>query len=147
MSSDSGNVGMVDWEAFRESMGYSPQELERFRAHPNNVFVVENACRLDEWEIVAEVIESHGCAAGHNVGSKLFFSPHGVLLADKAPERVCLHALTTLGPAVAVFQERIIAGLSPDPYLFRHVGCLDVGVTCGGWGHIAFKLYALPAAP
>lgn len=145
MSSDTSNAGGPDWEAFRQSIGYTPQELERFRSHPNNVFVVENARRLDEWLIIAQVVESHGCAAGHSAGSQLTFSPHGVLLTDRAPEKVCLYALTCLGPAIAVFQERIIAGLSPDPYLFRHVGCLDVGVGCGGWGRIAFKLYAVPA--
>ncbi len=134
----------VDWEAFRQSLGYTPEELEAFRSQPNNVYVVENAQRLDRWVIVAEVVESHGCAAGHRVGDKLYFSPHGVLEADRGPSRICVQAIPALASAVAVFQERIIAGLSPDPYLFRHVGCVDVGVACGGWGHIAFRLYALP---
>lgn len=134
----------VDWEAFRKSIGYTPEELEAFRSRPNNVYVVENAHRLDRWVIVAEVIESHGCAAGHKVGDRLYFSPHGVLETEKGPSRICVQAIPALASAVAVFQERIIAGLSPDPYLFRQVGCVDVGVACGGWGHIAFRLYAVP---
>ena len=137
-------TGQTDWEAFRQSLGYSPEELVAFRSHANNEFVAENAGRLNEWLIVAEVVESHGCAAGHKIGDKLYFSPHGVLEAEKGPSRICVQAIPALASAVAVFQERIIAGLTPEPYLFKRVGCVDVGVACGGWGHIAFNLYAIP---
>ena len=134
----------LDWEAFAESMGYSPDQLEIFRSHPNNEFVAKHAGRLDKWWIVAEIVESHGCAAGHEVGDKIYFSPHGVLETEKSPPRICLHAFPGLASAVAVMQERIISGLDPDPNLFRHIGCIDVGVQCGGWGRIAFKLYGVP---
>ena len=133
-----------DWEAFRQSMGYSVEELEVFRSHPNNVYVVENVSRLDKWLIVAEVIESHGCAAGHKLGDRLYFSPHGVLEMERNPAQICLHIFPALAAALPTFQERIISGLDPNPNLFRRVGCLDVGVTCGGWGHVAFNLYAVP---
>jgi hypothetical protein len=133
-----------DWEAFQTSMGYSRDELETFRSYPNNEFVAQNAERLDNWWIVAEVTESHGCAAGHGIGDKIYFSPHGVLETEKSPSQICLQAFPPLASAVAVMQERIISGLDPHPNLFRHVGCLDVGIQCGGWGHIAFKLYAEP---
>lgn len=133
-----------DWEAFRQSMGYSPEELQTFRSHPNNEYVAKHAQRLDKWWIVAEVVESHGCAAGHEVGDKIYFSPHGVLETEKSPSRICLHAFPGLASAVAVMQERIISGLDPAPNLFKHIGCIDVGVQCGGWGHIAFKLYGMP---
>ena len=139
-----GSAGRLDWASFAADMGYSPEQLEMFCSHPNNVFVAENAARLDDWVIVAEVIESHGCAAGHGVGARLYFSPHGVLLTERAPARVCLHAFPALASAVAVIQERIISGLDPSPNLFKRVGCMDVGVGCGGWGHIAFDLYAEP---
>ena len=125
-------------------MGYSPDELKIFRSHSNNEYVVENAWRLNKWVIVAEVIESHGCAAGHKVGDRIYISSHGVLEAEKSPQRICIQAIPALASAVAVFQERIIAGLTPSPYLFKRVGCVDVGVGCGGWGHIAFNLYTLP---
>jgi hypothetical protein len=68
-----------------------------------------------------------------------------LLEAAKSPPRICVQAFPALASAVAVFQERIVAGLDPDPYLFKRVGCVDVGVTCGGWGHIAFNLYTVPS--
>jgi hypothetical protein len=133
-----------DWEAFRHSMGYSPEELAVFRSKPNNEYVVQHASRLDGWLVVAEIIESQGCATGHKIGDKFILSPHGVLIAEKSPPRICLQTIPALASAVAVFAERIIAGLEPNPYLFRRVGCVDVGVKCGGWGHVAFELYAVP---
>lgn len=142
MSENESASQSFDWDDFGRSMGYSLDELETFRSHPNNEFVAQHAGRLDKWWIVAEVTESHGCAAGHEVGEKLFFSPHGLLETEKGPRRICLHAFPGLASAVAVMQERIISGLDPD--LFRHIGCIDVGVQCGGWGRIAFKLYGVP---
>lgn len=135
----------MDSEQFARDMGYSREELEIFLARSNNVFVVEHALRLDRWVIVGEVIESHGCSCGLKVGDKIHMSPHGHLIADRSPSRICLQVFPPLAAAVAVYAERIISGLDPDPYLFRRVGCLDVGVRCGGWGHIAFDLYAIPA--
>jgi hypothetical protein len=135
------------WSAFGRAMGYSAEELRQFRAYPNNEYVAQNAWRLDEWIIEAEVIESHGCASGHRLGDKLYFSPQGVMETRLGPERVCLAALAGLGPAVSVMQERIVVGLPPESMLFHRVGCLDVGVHCGGWGHVAFSLSAVPRPP
>jgi hypothetical protein len=137
-------VSDVDWAAFAESMGYSDAELSAFRSRPNNQYVVENASLLDRWWIVAEVTESHGCAAGLKVGDRITLSASGVLETAQNPARICVAAFAPLATSLALFQERIIAGLDPAPYLYRRVGCLDVGVKCGGWGHVAFELYALP---
>jgi hypothetical protein len=143
---DEKNVAWTEarWSAFGRSMGYSGEELREFRSHPNNEYVAQNAWRLDEWVIEAEVVESHGCAAGHRMGDKLYFSPQGVLEARRGPERICLSGLAGLAGAVAVMQERIVVGLPPDAMLFHRVGCIDVGVRCGGWGHVAFNLAAVP---
>lgn len=133
------------WESFRQAMGYTEEDLAVFRSNPNREFVMQHAGRLDAWTITAEVVESHGCAAGHQVGDRFHFSPHGTYLATQGPERPCLQMFVAVAPAVAVMQERIISGLSPEPYLFNHVGCVDVGLACGGWGQIALRLSAEPA--
>jgi len=106
---------------------------------------MQHADRLNAWVIVAEVVASHGCAAGHQVGQRFYFSPHGLYLSTKGPDSPCLQIPVAAAPAVAVMQERIISGLTPEPYLFNHVGCVDVGLACGGWGHVALRLYAEPA--
>ncbi len=135
----------VDWAAFAQSMGYSDEDLKLFRSQPNNEYVVRNAARLDPWLIVAEVIEAHGCAAGHKVGEKIVFSAaQGTLLTAQSPARICASVLGTLATGVAVFQERIVSGLEPDANLYRRLGCVDAGLQCGGWGRVSFKLYGVP---
>ncbi len=32
------------------------------------------------------------------------------------------------------------AGIEPNEMRFRRAGCFDVGVQCGGWGHIVMEL-------
>lgn len=142
---DQDRLSPAEWEAFRRSMGYSPEELVAFRADSRREYVMQHANRLDAWRIVAQVIASHGCAAGHRAGDRFAFSPHGVYLSAFGPERPCIQVFVAVAPAVAVIQERIISGLSPEPYLFNRVGCVDVGLACGGWGHVALRLYAEPA--
>jgi uncharacterized repeat protein (TIGR04076 family) len=135
----------VNWAAFAQAMGYSDEELKVFRSQPNNEYVVRNAARLNRWWIVAEVIEAHGCAAGHKVGQTITFSAaQGTLEADKSPAHICMATLSALATAVAVYQERIVSGLDPDANLYRRLGCVDAGLQCGGWGHVSFKLYAVP---
>lgn len=36
--------------------------------------------------------------------------------------------------------ELFYAGVDPNGMRFRRVGCFDVGVRCGGWGHIVMEL-------
>jgi uncharacterized repeat protein (TIGR04076 family) len=136
-------VPHVDWAAFAQSIGYSEEELAAFRSRPNNAYVVEHASLLDQWWIVAEVIESHGCAAGMKVGDKITVSATGILETAMSAAHICISAFPPVATSVALFQERIIAGLDPNPNLYRRVGCLDVGVQCGSWGHVAFEMYAV----
>jgi hypothetical protein len=145
MSKTEDRLSPPEWESFRRQMGYSEEELAQFRADPRRAYVMQHADRLNAWIIVAEVVASHGCAAGHQVGQLFYFSPHGLYLSTKGPAAPCLQIPVAVAPAVAVMQERIISGLSPEPYLFNHVGCVDVGLACGGWGHVALRLYAEPA--
>jgi uncharacterized repeat protein (TIGR04076 family) len=125
-------------------MGYTEEELAKFREDPHKEYILEHAHLLDEWTIVAEVIASHGCATDHQVGHRFYFSPHGVFLSERGPAKPCLHILTAVSPAVIVIQERILSGLSPEPHMLRHVGCIDTGVACGGWGQVALRLYTQP---
>jgi uncharacterized repeat protein (TIGR04076 family) len=145
MTDTDDRLSAAEWDAFRQTMSYSEEELVQFRADLRRAYVMQHADRLDTWTIVAEVVASHGCAAGHRVGECFYISPHGLYLSAQGPSAPCLQILVALAPAVAVMQERIVAGLDPEPYLFNHVGCVDVGLSCGGWGHVALRLSAKPS--
>ena len=48
---DEGRLDSVDWEAFRQTLGYSEEELVAFRANPRREFVVQHAHRLGAWKL------------------------------------------------------------------------------------------------
>jgi len=37
-------------------------------------------------------------------------------------------------------QELFYAGIDPNTMRIKHGGCFDVGLKCGGWGRVVFKL-------
>lgn len=130
----------IDWVDFQQEMGYSDEEMAIFRANPKAVRLLERVDRMAAWDIIAEVMEAPGCA-NHKPGDRIILSPLGLLRAHEGPELVCVHALPPLSVSVAVIQERLCSDLDPEPYMFDRVGCLDVGVRCGGWGQAFFKIY------
>jgi hypothetical protein len=40
-------------------------------------------------------------------------------------------------PALA---ELLYAGIDPNEMRFKRFGCVDVGIKCGGWGHVVMEL-------
>ncbi len=36
--------------------------------------------------------------------------------------------------------ELFYAGVDPNEMRFKRTGCFDVGVQCGGWGHVVLEL-------
>jgi hypothetical protein len=41
---------------------------------------------------------------------------------------------------IAAAQELFYAGVDPNEMRFKRTGCGDVGVNCGGWGHIVMEV-------
>jgi uncharacterized repeat protein (TIGR04076 family) len=90
--------------------------------------------------IVAEVVASHGCNTRHQVGDKFYFDGAGNLITKLNPNRICIHALSALSGPIYVANELFYADVDPNEMRLNRVGCFDVGVRCGGWGHIAMEL-------
>jgi hypothetical protein len=101
------------WKLVQKHLGYTDEEMLIFRADPRNEDALSKSIPMLAKTFVAEVVESHGCDSGHKVGDKLYFDGRGISL------------LTRLGPS------RI---------WFRRFGCPDVGIQCGGWGHIVMEI-------
>jgi len=90
--------------------------------------------------IIAEVVESHGCNSQHKVGDKFIFDGAGNLITKLCPKRICIYALSSIAPFVFTSNELFYAGVDPNEMRFKRTGCFDVGVRCGGWGHIVMEL-------
>ncbi len=62
------------------------------------------------------------------------------LLTKLGPSRICIFALHSVALAMPALTELIYAGINPNEMRFKRFGCVDVGIKCGGWGHIVMEL-------
>ena len=128
------------WRFFQQHLGYSDEEMALFRANPRNEEVIAKGAEMMQKAIVAEVVESHGCNSQHKVGDRFIFDGAGNLIASKCPRRMCIFALHGLAGIIFGVHELAYAGVDPDSLRFPRTGCFDVGVRCGGWGHIIMEV-------
>jgi uncharacterized repeat protein (TIGR04076 family) len=128
------------WKFMQKHLGFSDEELELFRNNPRTVDIVSKAPALMKKTIVAEVVASHGCNSQHKVGDRFYFDGSGNLITKLHPKRICIHALSALSAPIFVANELFYAGVDPNDMRLNRVGCIDVGVRCGGWGHIALEV-------
>ena len=127
------------WKFMQAHLGYDDAEMKKFRANPRNVDVLAKASELMDKTIVAEVVESKNCNSQHRVGDRFIFDGAGNLLTKKNPKRICIYALAELPKFIFAINELIYAGADPK-IRFPRTGCFDVGVACGGWGHIVMEI-------
>lgn len=128
------------WKMVQRHLGYSDDEVEKFRSDPRNLDVLSKKAALKSKTIVLEVVESHGCNSRHRVGDKFYFDGAGNLLTERCPKNVCGYSLNAALMMVFTANEMIYAGIDPNQMRFRRAGCFDVGLQCGGWGRIVLEL-------
>ena len=128
------------WKFFQERLGYSEEEIQLFRENPRNADVLLKSVSLMSKTIIAEIVESHGCNSLHKVGDKFYFDGAGNLITKLNPKRICISALASIAPLIFASHELFYAGVDPNEMRFKRTGCFDVGVQCGGWGHIVLQL-------
>ena len=129
------------WKGVQKHLGYNDEEMKQFRENPRNEDVLSKTAVMLNKTIVAEIIESHGCDSGHKVGDKIYFDGRGISLLTKlGPSKVCIFALHSVTLAMPALAELLYAGINPNEMRFKRFGCPDVGIKCGGWGHIVMEL-------
>jgi uncharacterized repeat protein (TIGR04076 family) len=128
------------WKTFQQHLDYNDEEMKRFRENPRNEDVLSKGPALMNKTIVAKVVDSHGCNSQHKVGDKFYFDGAGNLITKLCPNRVCIYALSSIASLIFTSNELFYAGVDPNEMRFKRAGCFDVGVQCGGWGHIAMEL-------
>jgi uncharacterized repeat protein (TIGR04076 family) len=128
------------WKFVQQHLGFTDEELELFRNNPKNVDIILKAPGLMNKTIIAEVVASHGCNSQHKTGDRFYFDGAGNLITKLNPKRICIHALSALSAPIFVANELFYAGIDPNDMRLNRFGCIDVGVRCGGWGHIALEV-------
>jgi uncharacterized repeat protein (TIGR04076 family) len=129
------------WRRFQRHMGYTNGEMELFRADPEKVKMVTETPEFVKYRVIAEVIESQGCHAGHKVGDKFVMTAGGQLMTEACPKRMCMFALGPVAGMLPVVYERLITKSDPDCTRSNIVQCTDVGLDKGGWGKVLMKVY------
>ncbi len=128
------------WNFMQTHLGYSDDEMKKFREDPRNEDVMSKAPALMNKTIVAEVVESHGCNSQHKKGDKFYLDGSGNLISKLCPKRMCIFTMSSIGAAVFGMHELFYAGIDPNEMLFKRVGCQDVGIQCGGWGKVVMEV-------
>jgi uncharacterized repeat protein (TIGR04076 family) len=129
------------WKSVQQHLGYNDEDMKQFRENPRNEDVLSKTALMLSKTIVAEVIESHGCTGEHKVGDKIYFDGRGVSLLTKlGPSKICIFALHSVALAMPALAELLYAGIDPNEMRFKRFGCTDVGINCGGWGHIVMEI-------
>lgn len=129
------------WSFIQQHLAYTDEEMAQFRKHPVNEEILSHVPELLNKTVVAEVVESHGCASRHQVGDRFFFDGFGNLLTGRGPEKICSYALHAFSPCLFAGLELFMAGADPNQMKFKRAGCQDVGVRCGGWGHVVMEYH------
>lgn len=128
------------WNFFQKHLGYTDEEMKKFRENPRNEDVLSKAPALMNKTIVVEVVGLHGCNSQHKVGDKFYFDGAGNLITKLCPKRICIYALSPVASLIFTSNELFYAGVDPNEMRFKRAGCFDVGVQCGGWGHIVMEI-------
>ena len=128
------------WKFYQKHLGYTDDEMKKFRQDPRNEDVIFKAPALLNKTIVIQVVDSYGCNSQHKAGDKLYFDGGGNLLTKLCPKKICMGALAPLAAYINTATELIYAGVDPNEMRFKRTGCVDVGLRCGGWGHIIMEL-------
>lgn len=135
-------MGLDDnvWRFIQQHLGYTDEEMKKFRENPRNEEILSKAPELMNKTIVAEVVDSHGCNSQHKKGDKLYFDGAGNLISKLNPNRICAYAVSAVAPLIFTANELFNAGVDPNEMRFNRTGCFDVGVQCGGWGRIVIEV-------
>ncbi len=128
------------WKTFQRHLSYNDEEMKKFKENPRNEDVLSKSPALMNKTIVLKIVESHGCNSQHKVGDTFYFDGAGNLLTKLCPQRICIYALNSMTGLIFASNELFYAGIAPNEMRFRRAGCFDVGVQCGGWGHIVMEL-------
>ncbi len=124
----------------QKRLKYTDEEFEIFKADPRNIDVLSKHAEVMKSTLIFEVVESHGCNSRHKVGDKFYFDGAGNLLTSRCPKNICVFVLSAVSPLIYTATELIYAGVDPNEMRFKRTGCIDVGLKCGGWGHVVVEL-------
>ena len=78
-------IDEVEWNLYQQHLGYTDEEVRKFREDPRNADVLSKTPALLSKTFIAEVVEAHGCNSQHKVGDRFYIGGHGNLITKLCP--------------------------------------------------------------
>lgn len=132
------------YKAFQRFFSYTDEQVEELKNSPDKEHhrrVLKGFWANPQAKMIAEVVKSEGCAAGHEVGDKYVIRADGIVNVEESVENLCLGALGALYPFLHVAYERIAEQMEDlSPQGLTHTACYDCGFEDGGFGRIMMKV-------
>jgi uncharacterized repeat protein (TIGR04076 family) len=130
-----------DWKEFQKNNRYSDEELIRFKANPRKAKSAQRlfSQEISKYDLIVEVVDSHGCTAGMKQGDRLVFKALGLLDPKRSSFGWCAQALGEIPGFANMAQDRFVSGLDPNDMFINHFSCMDAGA-CHGWGQVFMKV-------
>jgi uncharacterized repeat protein (TIGR04076 family) len=136
------------WKSFQEHNELSDEELARFRADPQRAKMppIMASSKMRNSTMVVEVIESHACSEGLQVGDKLYFKGGCTLDTRRSSPEWCAFALTWCPAMALLFENMVYHNINFDDQYWPVFSCQDCG-TRYGWGRVSMRAYMIDERP
>jgi uncharacterized repeat protein (TIGR04076 family) len=131
---------------FGQRLGYDESEMKLLEDGGHRIRHVRQLAKAAAlYSIEAEVVKSHHCNSGYEIGQKFILDIDGNFITKLCPKRMCVYLISQLTLPVAMINERLSEGLDPNDFHFmRYVRCPDAGVECLGYGEVTMKAHVIP---
>ncbi len=126
-------------ERIKMFIGYTDEDILKTTPRQHKSWKAQDI--LNEWFLVAEVVESNNCGARNNVGDRYVIRSATSLVPEECTVRfLCTAAIAPISALGMVLYERLAEGVDPRDFSFNeYVYCTDTGVEHGGYGRILMQ--------
>jgi hypothetical protein len=134
------NLDPLMVEGIKKFIGYSNEDILKTTPRQHKSWKAQY--KLNEWFLVADIVEVHNCGAKAKVGDRYVIQSATSLVPEECTVRfLCTYAISPITQMGNILYERLAEGLDPRDFgANEYAYCTDTGVECGGYGKILMKL-------
>lgn len=127
-------------EGIKQFIGYTNDEIMLSTPRQHKSWKAQY--KLNEWFIVAEIVESHHCGARNKVGDRYVFQSATSLVPEESTARfLCTAAIVPIAMYGGILYERLAEGLDPRDFSANeYAWCQDTDIHRGGYGRILMNI-------
>ncbi len=127
-------------EGMKQFIGYSNEDILKTTPRQHKSWKAQY--KLNEWFLVANIVEVHNCGARAKVGDRYVIQSATSLVPEESTVRfLCTAAIMPIAQLATILYERLAEGVDPHDFAANeYAWCTDTGVECGGYGRILMKV-------